>query len=167
MILQACLKLHVWDAVFKLFVWVLKWCWDAGLRALRLNIGGMLRCRLQALRLALQWCWDAGFEPCVLALHEWLQLASHLKHGPCYLMTCLQWFLDNLHNSLQSFQNTAVDWNGFRNTLDLSVGSKLSRLDWPSSEISRARSCLDFGLLECTVKLFEATRDDCREYPET
>ena len=30
---------------------------------------------------------------------------------------------------------SVVDWDRFRNTLDLSVGSKLSRLYWQSSEI--------------------------------
>ena len=36
---------------------------------------------------------------------------------------------------LQSFQNSAVDWDEFRNTLDFPFGNKLSRLDWQSFEI--------------------------------
>ena len=78
---ELCIELCVWDVSFKLCVWVLKWCWDAS---------------FYFYLLALQWCWDAGFEPCILALHEWLRLASRSKYGPCYVMTCLQWFLDSL-----------------------------------------------------------------------
>jgi len=63
-----------------------------GFWALRLGIAVVLRRGFELCVLALQWCWDAGIEPCVLDLHEWLWLASRLKHGPCYLMTCLQWF---------------------------------------------------------------------------
>ena len=33
-------------------------------------------------------------------------------------------------------------------------------LDWQSFEVPWAWSCLDCGLRECTVKLFEAARDD-------
>jgi len=51
--------------------------------------------------------------------------------------------------------------------LDFSFTSNLSRLNWQSSEIPWVRSCLDFDLRECTVKLFEATRDDRRECPDT
>ena len=82
-------------------------------------------------------------------------------------MTCLQWFLDNLQNPLQSFWNFAVDWNGFRNTLDFSLDNGLSRLYWQSSKIPWAWSCLDPSLHECTVKLFEATKDDHRECLDT
>ena len=71
---KLCIELRVWDAGFKLCVWVLKWSWDVG---------------FDFYVLILQWCRDAGFEPCVFALHEWLWLASRLKHGSCYLMTCL------------------------------------------------------------------------------
>ena len=60
-----------------------------------------------------------------------------------------------------------VDWEGFQNTLDFSFGSKLSRLGWQSLEIPSAQSCLNLGLRECTVKLFEATRDDRRECLDT
>jgi len=90
---KLCVDLCVWDARFKLYVWVLKWYWDVG---------------FELCVLALQWCWDAGFEPCILPLHEWLWLASRLKHGLYYLMTYLQWFLDSLENPLQSFWNSMV-----------------------------------------------------------
>ena len=71
----------------------------------------------------LYWYWGAGFMLCVLALHEWLWLASRLGYRLCSLMTCLQWFLDSLQNPLQSFQNSVVDWDGFWNTLDFSLSS--------------------------------------------
>jgi len=80
-------------------------------------------------------------------------------------MTCFQWFLDSLQNPVQ-FWNSMVNWDGFRNTLDFSFGSKLSRLDWQSPEIPWTRSCLDFGLREYTIKFFEATRDNRRECPD-
>ena len=64
-----------------------------GLWALRLAIAVVLRFGLWALR---------------FALYEWLWLASYLKHELCYLITCLQWFLDSLQNPLQSFRNSAV-----------------------------------------------------------
>jgi len=85
--------------------------------------------------LVLQWHWDAGFKLCVLAietrasssaswpLHEWLWLALRLKYRLYFLMTYPQWFLDSLQNPLQSFQNSAVDWDGFQNTLDFSSSS--------------------------------------------
>jgi len=46
---------------------------------------------------SLQWCWDAGFNPRVLVLRWWRWLALRLEFGFCFLMTCLQWFLDSLH----------------------------------------------------------------------
>jgi len=79
--LDVSFELHVWNVGFKLRAWALKWYWDAD---------------LEPCVLTLQWCWDADFEPCVLALHEWLWLALRLKHGFCYLITCLQWILDSL-----------------------------------------------------------------------
>jgi len=43
-----------------------------------------------------------------------------LKWDLC-LRTYLQWFLDSLQNSFQSFRNSAVDWDGFQNTLDFTL----------------------------------------------
>ena len=76
--------------------------------ALRLGIAVVLRHGLRAPRLNFTW----------VAL-----LASQLKHEFYYLMTYLQWILDSLQNPLQSFQNSTVDWDGFRNTLDFSSSS--------------------------------------------
>ena len=84
----------------------------------------MLRCSLQAL--CLSHCsndktraWSSASWP----LHEWLWLALRLKYRLWFLMTCPQWFLDSLQNPLQSFQNSAVDWDRFWNTLDFSFNS--------------------------------------------
>ena len=81
------------------------------LQALCLSTEVVLRRGLWALR---QWCCDTGFEPCVLPLHEWLWLVSHMKCGLCYLMTCLQWFLDSLQNFLQSFWNFGLTGMSFK-----------------------------------------------------
>jgi len=157
-VLDVRLELHVWDAGFKLWRELQALCLSTevvlrrGLWALRLGIAVVLRRRLWA---------------CVVPLHEWLWLALRLKHGLCYLMTYLQWFLNSLQNPLQKFWNSAVDWDRFQNTLDFSFGNKIWRLDWQSFEIPWAGSCLDFDLRQCTVKLFEATRYDCRECLDT
>jgi len=111
-VLDTCLELRIWDAGFKLYAWALKWYWDTG---------------FELCVLALHWCWDAGFEPCVLALHKWLWLALRLKHGLCYLMTCLQWFLDSLHRSLRIFSKPSTI-NGFGMPLPITIWIGLAML---------------------------------------
>jgi len=123
-----------------------------GLRTLRLGIRGMLGNRIQIPRLGIA-------RVALISLALWILFY--------YLMTYFQQFLDSLQNPLQSFQSSTVDWDGFRNTLDFFVGRNLSRLDWQSSKIPGAWSCLDLGLRECTAKLFEATGDDHRECRNT
>jgi len=100
---KLCVELRVWDAGLELHVWALRWYWNTSFKLyveLRIWDAGFKRCVW-----VLKWCWDAGFDLYVLALqwcwdalHEWLWLASRLKHGPCYLVTCLQWFLNSLHS---------------------------------------------------------------------
>jgi len=72
-------------------------------------------------------------------------------------------FLDRIQNSLQSFWNSAVDWDAFRNTLYFRLISVSPWLDWQYFEMPRAWSCLDFGFRECTIELLEASREDRHE----
>ena len=53
---------------------------------------------------------------CALALYVWLQLALCLEFSDDLSSVI---FFDSLQNPLQSFQYSVVDWDGFRNTLDL------------------------------------------------
>jgi len=145
-----------WDASLEPRILTLEWCWTRASSRAFWHWSGAGR-RPRASRFGTGVVLDAGLEPHVL-----ISLASEV--WTMHWMTCLQWYLDSLQNLLQSFWNSAVDWDDFRNTLDFSLGNGLSRLDWQSSEIPWAWSCLDPSLREYTVKLFEATRDDRREY---
>jgi len=88
-VLDACLELHVWDASFKPCIWALKWCWDTSFKPCVWALKWCWDTSFKPCVLTLEGCWGASFKPCVLALHEWLWLTSRLKHGLCYLMTCL------------------------------------------------------------------------------
>ena len=120
-----------WDAGFEHYILVLQWCWDAG---------------FELCVFVLQWCRGTGFPSCILALYEWLWLALRLKYRPYYLMTCLVIFTQSTE-SLQSFQNSVVGWDGFQNTLDFPFSYKLSRLNWQSPEKPWSRYCLDLVLV--------------------
>ena len=121
----------------------------------------MLRHRFQPSRLwSSQWCWDAGFNPRVYgaALVAMINLASGV------------WILLLDDSSSMIFRQPTEPppkfsifrgWVGqISKYFRFWLNAYFSWLDWQSFEILWAWSHLEYGLRECTVKPFEATRND-------
>jgi len=72
-----------------------------GFQASRFDIAVMLGHGFQASYFDTAVMLGCGFRASRLGVTEWLWLALSLKYGLCYLMTCLQWFLDSLQQYMQ------------------------------------------------------------------
>jgi len=124
----------------------------------------MLRCTLK---------WASRFD-----VERWLLLASRLDLNAGLNQSCV-WSLSYTFDDLSPMifrQSTEplLKFLKLRSWLErvsehfgLFFWQWLSRLNWQSSEIPWAWSCLDPSLRECTIKLFKATRDDHHECLDT
>jgi len=132
--------------------------------------------------LVLQWCWDAAFMLRVLVIAVILRhgfQSSHLDAMLVAMISLASGFWTLLFDDLSSviFRQPTESppkffifrgWLGrILKYFGLWLNSYFSWLDWQSFEMPWAWSCLECGLLECTVKPFEATRDDHGECLDT